>query len=197
MKNRAIKFLLSLVIILLLGFLLVNFPYFSARAKLLFGGTTTVFKHGNFTGSPQRFPAHRVIIDAVQVDAPIVFVENQSGSNFQKALRDGVVHYPGTAKPGENGNCYIFGHSSDYVWSKGSYKTVFWRLPELKPGDAVKVTNEHGELFTYTVTESFVASASDVYLLDQGDRTKKKLTLQTSYPLGTALKRWIVVGEMQ
>jgi len=135
-------------------------------------------------------------IPALQITAPIVYITEATEPVFQKALQSGVVHYPGTAKPGEGGNCYIFGHSSDYIWSRGNFKTVLALLPQIEIGDEVVVSNTSGEQFTYTVTKSFVASPKDVQLLDQGDRTKKILTVQTSYPLGTALKRWIVVGEI-
>jgi len=43
-----------------------------------------------------------------------------------------------------------------------------------------------------------VASAKDVHLLQPPqDPTEYRLTLQTSYPLGTAWKRWIVIAGIK
>ncbi len=115
---------------------------------------------------------------------------------FQPALSLGVVHFPGTALPGEVGNCYIFGHSSDFFWKPGNFKNVFALLPRIKKGAAIITTNAEGIRFVYTVTNTFVVAPKDVWVLNQNTGGKKILTLQTSYPLGTALKRFIVVAEI-
>jgi sortase (surface protein transpeptidase) len=33
-----------------------------------------------------------------------------------KELQNGVIRYPGSAKPGDEGNSFIFGHSSNFPW---------------------------------------------------------------------------------
>jgi sortase (surface protein transpeptidase) len=35
-----------------------------------------------------------------------------------KELEKGIIRYPGSAKPGENGSSFIFGHSSNFPWIK-------------------------------------------------------------------------------
>jgi hypothetical protein len=35
-----------------------------------------------------------------------------------KELENGIIRYPGSAKPGENGTSFIFGHSSNFPWVK-------------------------------------------------------------------------------
>jgi sortase (surface protein transpeptidase) len=35
-----------------------------------------------------------------------------------KELEKGVIRYPGSAKPGEDGASFIFGHSSNFPWIK-------------------------------------------------------------------------------
>ena len=144
---------------------------------------------------PQGAP-NQLNIPSLNITAPIIYVEKTNEADFQAALKNGVVHYPGTAVPGGNGNCYIFGHSSDYIWSKGNYKTIFAPLPKIKIGVDILITNQAGQLFTYRVTKTFVISANDLSVLAQ-DQSQKILTLQTSYPLGTALRRFIVVAEIK
>lgn len=196
MKPRMRKILL-LCLLLLAILLVLDFGYFWHQTLFAYLGRKQVYYSPEYVHANRRGEPNTVFIDSVRIKAPIVYVEENSEEVFQRALQNGVVHYPGTALPGEYGNAYIFGHSSDLAWAKGSYKTVFALLPKVKVGEEIKITNRRGELFTYTVTQTFVAKPTDVYLLEQGDRKTKKLTLQTSYPLGTALKRWIVVAEMK
>jgi LPXTG-site transpeptidase (sortase) family protein len=142
-------------------------------------------------------PANILEISSLGIITPIIYVDETSEAVFQKALQDGVVHYPNTADPGGYGNVYIFGHSSDYPFTPGDYKTVFALLPRITKDTQIVVTDKEGHAFTYIVTESFVAEKSRLDLLDQHNNQKRVLTLQTSYPLGTALKRYIVIAEIQ
>lgn len=138
-----------------------------------------------------------LIIPRFGIRAPIIEVAKTEEVIFQEALQQGVVHYPGTANIGEPGNAYIFGHSSDYVWAKGDYKTVFALLPEIKTGDLVYASNTKGQRFTYKVIEKVIVSPGDTKWLDQKNYEEKFLTLQTSYPVGTALRRFIVIGQLE
>ena len=129
--------------------------------------------------------------------APVIYINEKTETAYQAALQQGVVHYPGTAQPGEFGNAYIFGHSSDYAWAPGNYKTVFAKLPQIKAGTEIRVTDASGAMFRYKVIETKVVWPRDLSVLDQYNYERKMLTLQTSYPLGTALQRFIVVAELQ
>ncbi len=134
-------------------------------------------------------------IEKLGITVPIIFSKSSKESDIQEALIDGVAHYPGTALPGEPGNVYIVGHSSDNPWSKGKYTTVFARLPELTKGDLIKITDEEAQTFTYQVLETKIISARDFTVLSQPS-DKKLLTLQTSYPIGTSLRRFVVIAEL-
>lgn len=145
---------------------------------------------------PPKISPFMLSIDSLNIRVPIVYVYAATEKEFQAGLIDGVVHYPGTALPGQAGNCYIFGHSSDYIWSKGKYKTIFAPLPKTTIGTEIVISDNQGVKFVYTVIDSKKVSAKDLSVLKQ-DYTKKILTLQTSYPVGTALARWVVVAEMK
>jgi sortase A len=138
-----------------------------------------------------------LVVESLGIQAPIQYATAANETAYQAALINGVVHYPGTANPGELGNCYIFGHSSDFIWSKGHYKSIFAVLPQIKIGAEVFVSDRQGNEFIYTVTASREVSANDVSVLSQQNYQKKLLTLQTSYPVGTALARWVVIGEIK
>ncbi len=189
---------LWLAILLIIGLAILNFGYLSVWIE------HTVFAPNTYTSQTTTdAPAEKVVgtpneifIPSLEIRAPILYAQSKTEKEFQELLAKGVVHYPGTANPGEMGNVYIFGHSSDYVWSKGKFKTVFALLPSIEIGSEVLVSNQNGEVFSYTVREKFVAEKTDMSLLSQDTQGKKILTLQTSYPLGTALRRYIVKGEL-
>lgn len=130
------------------------------------------------------------------IDTPVVYVEEADEKIFQEELANGVVHYPGTALPGEPGNPYIFGHSSDYRWKPGNYKQVFKPLVDIPVGTVIRITNHAGELFVYKVIETKIVGPKDTSVLDQRNYEKTLLTLQTSWPVGTALKRFIAIAEL-
>jgi sortase A len=101
-----------------------------------------------------------------------------------RALRRGVEHVPGTARPGEAGNTVLAGHRD----------TVFRRLSEIQRGDRLRVTTADGT-FDYRVSRTLRVMPRDVWVLDADAAS---LTLITCYPftwVGSAPERWIVQAE--
>lgn len=135
-------------------------------------------------------------IPSLKISAPVVYVTERSEKVFQLGLQQGVVQYPGTALPGQLGNMYIFGHSSDYRWSKGSYKTVFAKLPNIKIGSEIIITDGSGKAYKYKAISTVIALPTETKYLSQYKYERRLLTVQTSYPVGTALKRFLVQAEL-
>jgi len=149
------------------------------------------FKVDDIVGVPDR-----LVIKRIGVQAPLIYVDTVEEPLLQRALENGVVHYLGTAKPGEWGNAYFFGHSSGFPVSPGKYKTVFALLSQLREGDEIDITDQAGQLFTYTIFDKKIVKPTQLEILDQGDDNRKILMLQASYPLGIAFWRYIVIAEM-
>ncbi len=144
----------------------------------------------------------RIIIPKLNVNVPIVrpsmgalMKEDwiQFENDIQSALRDGVVHYPGSARPGQAGNFFVTGHSSYYPWDDGRYKNIFARLHELDLGDTYSVYYG-GDRHTYRITKKYEVKPNDVSVLDQ-PTTQRLATLMTCTPVGTTLRRLIVLAE--
>ena len=181
-----------------LGFVALNSPYFYKQIGYYLHKPKTDQAQNNGTkSSGQKGEPSQLSIPSLGIFAPIVEPEQNNEKSFQEALKNGVVHYPGTAEVGQLGNAFIFGHSSDFAFKGGNYKTVFALLPHIQNGAEIIVSDKAGQIFHYIVTETFVASPGDVHLLDQETGGQKILTLQTSYPVGTALKRYIVKAKLQ
>ncbi len=192
------KKVLIVVGALLAVFLILDFGYLWANVKFYFHRPSVTPTHlvGVPAANPKMQP-NLLIVDSLGIQVPIQYPTTTGETAFQAALINGVAHYPGTADPGQFGNCYIFGHSSDYIWSKGHYKNVFAVLPKISIGAEIVISDWQGNKFTYVVTGSYKVAANDTSVLDQAGFAKKLLTLQTSYPVGTALARWVVVAEIK
>lgn len=144
----------------------------------------------------------RVVIPRINQNVPVVGVKNENliarkwndlESDIQKALQNGVVHYPGTALPGDNGNVVITGHSSYYAWDAGRFKDVFSLLHDVRMGDRV-VVYFNQKKFIYEVNNIKVVLPKDVDVL--GPTNFEQLTLITCTPIGTNLKRLIVTAKL-
>ncbi len=146
-------------------------------------------------------PDDRLIIPKIGKNIPIVTTDPSKliGADwktleqaFQEDLKNGVIHYPGTADPGEMGNVFITGHSSYYLWDSGRYKDVFARLNQLETGDEIVIYHDQ-QKYRYVVSEKREVRNEDVTVLEQGD--EKILTLMTCSPVGTNFRRLVVVAK--
>lgn len=64
---------------------------------------------------------------------------------------------------------FIFGHSSDWRWNKGDYKTVFMRLPEIIVGDEIYVWYQ-GTQYHYQVSETHIVDPTDISWLPNAEK---------------------------
>lgn len=147
-------------------------------------------------------PDNRIIIPKIARNIPLVEMDakNLQGENWvdlekqiQEGLRNGVVHYPGTAVPGQFGNVFITGHSSYYPWDPGQYKDVFALLPKMAVGDIYYIFYNQKK-YTYRIREKKEVAPSNVQVLNQPPQEQIS-TLMTCVPVGTALRRLIIVAE--
>ena len=153
----------------------------------------------NFSIAPTDY---RLVVPKLGKSVPIVKMgtKNIEGENWkelekqiQDGLRGGVVHYPGTAKPGQYGNVFITGHSSYYPWDPGKFKDVFALLGKLEVGDSFYIYHNQTK-YSYKINEKYEVYPSNVNVLEQ-PRDKKVATLMTCTPVGTTLRRLIIKAQ--
>ncbi len=136
-----------------------------------------------------------VIIPKINVEIPVNYDETSTDeATIENDLESGIVHYPTTSTPGQNGNAAFFGHSSNNIFNKGKYKFAFVLLHTLIPGDTFYLTN-NGKVFVYKVISKTVVPPSDVSVLNPVAGQAATATLITCDPPGTSLNRLIIVGE--
>ena len=130
------------------------------------------------TPSPGR--PSRIVIPAIQVDAPIV-----TGDGPEE-LKMGVGHHHGSANPGEAGNMVLSGHND-------IYGQVFRHLDRLAPGDEV-IVYCGAEAFTYRVSEKRIVQPTEVSLL--APSSEPIVTLISCYPYLVNTHRIAVIAEL-
>jgi len=136
-----------------------------------------------------------IVIPKISAVAPIIKnIDPYNKNVFLPALKKGVAHAKGTSFPNENGNVYLFAHSTDAFYNVGTYNAVFYLLGKLEENDEIKIYFNNIE-YSYSVTEKKVVNANDSHYLIQ-KTNEKILTLQTCYPPGTTLKRLVVIAKL-
>ncbi|MGB9681325.1 MAG: sortase [Minisyncoccia bacterium] len=143
----------------------------------------------------QEFSGKKVLIlKKFGIKAPIIPVNQLDLNLIYKKLKEGVVLFPKTDPPGQ-GYSIIIGHSSQYPWEEGNYKTVFSLLSELEKGDKVFVIWENkGLVFEVEDKKIFLPWSEGGQTTEMVFPKEKKpiLILQSCWPAGVAKKRLAV-----
>ncbi len=98
----------------------------------------------------------------------------------------GAGHIPGTALPGQAGNCAIAGRRES---------SLFYHL-ELVGEDASILLADQTQQYTYTVFHTAEVVPTDVSVLEPVEGRDSVLTLITGTPYGSNKKRLIVQAEL-
>ncbi len=157
----------------------VNTALDYTNADIWYGhSTASTFDHLSYTLSIPKLRIHDAVVRDDHTD-----------------LKESLIHYPGTAQPGDLGNGVIFGHSVlPQFFNPKNYHTIFSTLHTLEPGDEIQITAGPAT-YTYKITQMYVTGPDDLTPLAQSYATRS-LTLITCTPPGTYLKRLILKAEL-
>ncbi len=133
-----------------------------------------------------------IIISKLGVKAPLLWASGTTQKQLNESLNQGVILYPGSALPGQNGEVVLSGHSSIFPWVKTQYGQVFTLLDKLQAGDTVSLVYNHRQ-YDYQITGQEVLNPNQIKISDT-DQPVLKLT--TCWPIGTSAKRLVVYGEL-
>lgn len=99
---------------------------------------------------------YQLTIDSIGVNAPVVAKGVDAYGVPVVPLNSWqVAWYTFSAQPGTGGNAVFAGH---VTWGG---RAVFYSLNKLTPGAVIRVSDNDGNSYVYTVTESFTVSESD------------------------------------
>lgn len=159
------------------------------------GGTRNIPAIDTSNQVNQSIPA-KLDIPANNISVPLVWT--QDPKDFDNDLKKGVVHYPGTAMPGQIGTAYISGHSSGYLWDKSPYKQVFAVLGQVKDGTSFTITlqlnNGKTVRYHYVVERRGEYAANDqAQFISTAD---SMVALSTCWPVGTIDRRLVLFAKL-
>ena len=140
----------------------------------------------------------RLLMPAISLSSPIkeLKIVNLADDRAWETPKDVIGHIPSTARPGEKGNVYLFGHLHSPIKGEGS---VFKRLPAipdlLKKGEDVyiEITNQEHEDFLYRVVETKVVH-KDAFSLETNNNPI--VTLVACVPKYVYDHRLLVIAEL-
>lgn len=142
-------------------------------------------------GTSANFPLNTLKIEKINLSAPVLW--NIDEDQILENLKDGVAHYKDTSRPGEGGNIFIVGHSSNYFWIQSDYNNIFALLDKLQPGDRIELSYLNKK-YVYEVKITNIVKPDEIQVLE--NTPKETLSLMTCWPIGTSLKRMIVQSEL-
>ena len=138
--------------------------------------------------SPSKITHYNLTIPRLKIKNAIVTI---GGDDLDNSL----IHYGGTAYPGEAGNSVIFGHSIlPQFYNPKNYRSIFSLIPTLNPGDEILIDYD-GISYKYKVYDYYEVNPDEIDILEQ-HYNKKELTLVTCTPPGTYWHRGIVKAKL-
>lgn len=151
---------------------------------------------GGSSGPGPKAPAETLEIQAIGLTTTVygLSVRNEGGQLLWDSPVNIVGHIPGTARPGEIGAGWYFGHLQSPISGEGN---VFHNLPDIvdlvrnDPVDII-VGSGDGE-FLYRVTRTDFVHRDDLVLEETSGAT---VTLVVSYPKFVYDHRLLVTGEL-
>lgn len=141
------------------------------------------------------YPAHKVEVPLIYTNLEDRFTKNQDGSiNFNKTIPDdspdsalqqklkkGVILEPMAPQPGETGNAYISGHTSNYSFVDSAYNQAFKPLESsTKVGEQFYVYDCEGRKLVFDVFEVKEIKSNDTDEAWKDYPDKRVVTLQGS-----------------
>ncbi|MBI4068312.1 sortase [Candidatus Kaiserbacteria bacterium] len=136
----------------------------------------------------------RIAIHSIGLDLPVLNPTDTNVEVLDRELLSGTVRYPLSAKLNENGNVFIFGHSSRIAFVKNPMFKAFNRISELREGDTINVSGD-GQAFIYRVTNVRRTDASEA-IIDLSPSQGKHLTLSTCDSFTSKSARFVVEADL-
>ena len=143
---------------------------------------------------PRYYPWVEGTVFTLTIRALEIYNAPVLDSTSPEALANGVVHVPETPMPWDGGqqkNVYLAGHRVGVPGTTS--RVLFYHLDKIAIGDSVVLKDRSGNTYRYRVSEIFVVTPDDGWVLDPV-RDRDMVTLQTcTYP--TFENRFIVRAD--
>lgn len=199
--NNTSKLWKPFLVLFLLSYLVINWDQVSwiFNYKAVSGMAGKIFEQEEAIAQELPVKAENpgqksgsLAIPKLGIAAPMVFVEETGQA--QDALARGVVHWPESVLPGQEGQTFVLGHSAPPNWPKIRYEWVFSRISELNSGDEISVIF-NDKKYSYVVTKQiFLEKGEDIPA--NPENGKSFIYLITCWPPGKDIRRLAVEAEL-
>ena len=113
-------------------------------------------------------------IPSLEINYPVLKTDQE---HIDEILKISLVKYHGP-EPNEKGNYVLVGHNY-------KNKKMFGKLPDIKMGDIVELTDLRGRTLKYEVYDKYIVQPEDTSCTSQKTNGKKEITLITCKTYGT------------
>lgn len=203
LRNIFLFFVCSFILVFLVLNIIQFFNFMSRQVATLIETSPQISPQvlPATTGSSEQkeFPLtekeNSLEIQKLGLEVPLVFGKSIEIKDMKQDLKSGVVVYPGSNLPGQEGKLIVLGHSSPPGWPKIRYDWVFSKLGELEAGDSILINSGHYQYDFKVVKKTFLEKGQQIPESDLNG-SKQFLYLITCWPPGKDFKRLVVESEM-
>lgn len=133
-------------------------------------------------------------VPKISLSVPIIFPGSADTNVVMKALDLGVVFYPGSVYPGQEGQMVILGHSAPVGWPKVKHDWVFSELDKLAPGDEIYINFNNLQYVFIVKNKLIIKRGADVP--SDSTENNNELALVSCWPPGKDYQRIAVQAEL-
>ncbi len=188
-KNK-MAFLLNFFIVCSITF---SFLYMFGLVPEEFKMTVGRYMSGQYQKNGEGELPVKIVIKNVGINSIVYNPNTDDIKILDDFLLKGVVRYPGSGFLGEDGNVFLFAHSTGIKIVNNQAFKAFNGLKDLKKDDLISVFSENKE-YVYRVIGVKLVGA-DKELVDF-NTYGKKLTLSTCNTFGAKIERYVVEAEL-
>lgn len=135
----------------------------------------------------------RLLIPSLQKDLVVTNPTTRDIAVLDRSLLTSVVRYPGSGLLGEDGNIFIFGHSTGYRTVNNELFKAFNGIQHLQKGALITLISGNTS-FLYQVDTVSTVDAETALIDITQEKGVKKLTLSTCDSFGKKSTRFVVTA---
>jgi hypothetical protein len=137
--------------------------------------------------------------DPIQESKTAIANGNYESVPVQRLLKAGIVHLPISPAPGQVGNSYIIGHTSNFPQVRSLYNKIFKPFEsKSRIGDEFTIWDHQCRQMTFRVYDAFAIGENDTATAYENVDNRRVVTLQGSILDANwqPTKRWLTRGEL-
>lgn len=175
----------------------LNYPKYKIQTPIQWANFESIYQK-DISQKANSFDFEKII----QEDPTAIAKGDYESTPTQKLLKDGIVHLGFTVQPGEVGNSYIVGHSSNFSAVKSDYNYIFKPIQEKSQvGEEFFIYDQVGRELKFCVFDTLKIEESDIKEAYKEYPDKRVVTLQTSILTWKdgqikPTHRWLTRGEL-